>query len=69
MSRLINKRTRAQHAAWTRWHQIVAILLALVLGLLWVADRGPDFAPTADNCCGKRTVVTILPPASVPTPP
>ncbi len=69
MTRLINRRSLAQHAAWTRWHQVVAILLALLLLLLWATGRGPNFAPTADHCCGKRKAIAILPPASVPPPP
>jgi len=69
MTRLINKRNLAQHAAWTRWHQVVAILLVLLLLLLWIGGRGPAFAPSADHCCGKRRAVTILPPASVPRAP
>jgi hypothetical protein len=69
MTRLVNGRTPAQHVAWTRWHVVVAILLALSLLLLWLGGRGPGFPTTVDTCCSKPRAVAILPPAAMPAVP
>jgi OOP family OmpA-OmpF porin len=63
MNRLINGRTRLQHAVWTRWHSIVAILLALLVLALWLAGRGPGSSSASGGCCGKARPVVIAPPA------
>jgi outer membrane protein OmpA-like peptidoglycan-associated protein len=64
MSRLINGRTRAQHAVWNRWHGIVATLLALLLVVLWLTGRGPGSAAAGGTCCGKARSVVIAPPVA-----
>lgn len=65
MTRLINGRTPEQHAAWNRWHAIIAILLALLLLILWFMGRGPGFATAGGTCCGVAATQT----AAVATPP
>ena len=57
MTKLINGRTPEQHAAWNRWHAIVAALLALLLLILWFTGKGPGFATAAGSCCGAAAPV------------
>lgn len=64
MTRLINGRTPEQHAAWNRWHSIIAILLALLLVMLWFGGRGPGYAAAGGSCCGA----TAPEAAAVATP-
>ena len=61
MTTLINGRTPEQHAAWNRWHLIVAVLLALLLLILWFTGRGPGFATAGGACCAT----TVPEPAAV----
>lgn len=68
MTRLINGRTRAQHSVWTRWHVVVAIVLALLLVLLWLMGRGPGLASAGSACCGKAKPVVIVPPPAAVFP-
>ena len=69
MTRLINGRTPEQHAAWNRWHSIIAALLALLLVMLWFGGRGPGYATAGGSCCGTTAteaaaVATQQPPAA-----
>ena len=57
MTKLINGRTPEQHAAWNRWHAIVAALLALLLLILWFTGKGPGFATATGSCCGAAAPV------------
>ena len=68
MTRLINGRTPDQQAAWNRWHAIVAVLLALLLLVLWIAGRGPGQAVAGGACCGHAPEVAAVAPAPVATP-
>jgi outer membrane protein OmpA-like peptidoglycan-associated protein len=68
MTRLINGRTPEQHAAWNRWHAIVAVLLALLLLVLWIAGRGPGHAVAGGACCGQAPEAVAVAPAPVPAP-
>ena len=71
MTKLINGRTPEQHAAWNRWHAIIAALLALLLLILWFIGKGPGFAMSGGACCGTAEPVaaTPVPPTPVaPTP-
>jgi len=71
MTRLINGRTPEQHAAWNRWHVIIAILLALLLLILWFTGRGPGFADASGSCCGvaaPETTPAVATPAPVAAP-
>jgi len=52
MTTLINGRTPEQHAAWNRWHAIIAALLALLLLVLWFTGKGPGYASGSGSCCG-----------------
>jgi len=61
MTTLINGRTPEQLAAWNRWHGIVAILLAILLLLLWLAGRGPGHAAAGGSCCGVAAPVAEAP--------
>jgi outer membrane protein OmpA-like peptidoglycan-associated protein len=65
MTRLINGRSPEQHAAWNRWHSIIAILLALLLLAMWLGGRGPGYAAAGGSCCGAAAPAT----AAVATPP
>jgi OOP family OmpA-OmpF porin len=73
MTRLINGRTPEQHAAWNRWHSIIAILLALLLIMLWFGGRGPGHATAGGSCCGatapETAAVATPPPAAAPAMP
>ena len=73
MTRLINGRMPEQHAAWNRWHLIIAVLLALMLLFLWLTGRGPGHATADGGCCGALApaVATDAPPPvdAVATPP
>jgi OOP family OmpA-OmpF porin len=70
MTRLINGRAPEQHAAWNRWHMIIAILLALLLIMLWLGGKGPGYAKTGGSCCGaaapETAAVATPPPATAP---
>jgi OOP family OmpA-OmpF porin len=71
MTRLINGRTPEQHAAWNRWHSIIAILLALLLIMLWFGGRGPGYATAGGSCCGAGapgTAAVETPPAAASAP-
>ena len=71
MTRLINGRTPEQHAAWNRWHSIIAILLAILLILLWFGGRGPGHATAGGSCCGTaapETAAVATPPPPPPAP-
>jgi outer membrane protein OmpA-like peptidoglycan-associated protein len=65
MTTLINGRTPEQHAAWNRWHAIVAALLAALLLILWFTGRGPGFATAGGACCGVAAPApaAVVPPA------
>jgi hypothetical protein len=68
MTTLINGRTPAQHAAWNRWHLLIAVVLALLLLLLWLADRGPGHALATGSCCGVAATAEVAPAVpAVPT--
>lgn len=69
MIKLINGRTPEQHAAWNRWHLIVAALLTLLLIILWLIGRGPGHATASGSCCGApapEAVAVATPPPSTP---
>lgn len=70
--RLIDGRTPEQHAAWNRWHAIIALLLALLLLILWLMGRGPGYAAAGGTCCGaaapEAAAVPAAPPAAAPAP-
>jgi len=68
MTTLINGRTPAQHAAWNRWHLVIAVVLALLLLLLWLADRGPGHALATGSCCGVAATADMA-PAVLPAAP
>jgi outer membrane protein OmpA-like peptidoglycan-associated protein len=68
MTRLINGRTPERHAAWNRWHAIIAVLLALLLLVLWIAGRGPGHAVADGACCGQATGTAAVAPAPVARP-
>jgi OOP family OmpA-OmpF porin len=68
MTRLINGRTEDQHAAWNRWHAFIAVLLALLLLVLWIAGRGPGRAVAGAVCCGHAPEAAPIAPAPVATP-
>ena len=55
MTRLINGRTPEQHAAWNRWHAIIAVLLVLLLLIFWFIGKGPGFAMAGGACCGTAS--------------
>ena len=61
MTKLINGRTPEQHAAWNRWHAIIAALLALLLLILWFIGKGPGFATAGGACCGTAEPVAATP--------
>ena len=66
MTKLINGRTAEQHAAWNRWHAIIAALLVLLLLILWFIGKGPGFATAGGACCGtaepEPAAVAVVPP-------
>jgi len=68
MTQLINGRTPEQHAAWNRWHAIIAALLALLLLILWFSGKGPGFATSGGSCCGTATPVAATPVAPAAEP-
>jgi len=68
MTKLINGRTPEHQAAWNRWHAIIAVLLALLLLMLWIAGRGPGHAVAGGACCGQVTGTAAVAPAPVATP-
>ena len=68
MTKLINGRTPEQHAAWNRWHAIIAALLALLLLILWFIGKGPGFATAGGVCCGTAEPVAATPVAPPPEP-
>jgi OOP family OmpA-OmpF porin len=68
MTKLINGRTPEHQAAWNRWHAIIAVLLALLLLILWIAGRGPGHAVAGGACCGQATGTAAVAPAPVTTP-
>jgi outer membrane protein OmpA-like peptidoglycan-associated protein len=68
MTTLINGRTPEQYARWNRWHLLIAIILAVLLLLLWLAGKGPGFATSAGSCCGAATPVAATPVAPAPEP-
>ena len=68
MTTLINGRTPEQLAAWNRWHGIVAILLAILLLLLWLAGRGPGHAAAGGGCCGVPDTEDYCPGTPAATP-
>jgi OmpA-OmpF porin, OOP family len=47
------------HARYSRWTWIIALLLAIVLLLLWMTGRGPG---AASACCGATGDATTPPP-------
>jgi len=68
MTQLINGRAPEQHAAWNRWHAIIAALLALLLLILWFSGKGPGFATSGGSCCGTATPVAATPVAPAAEP-
>jgi outer membrane protein OmpA-like peptidoglycan-associated protein len=66
---LINGRTPEQWIAYDRWRLIVAVLLALLLLVLWLADRGPGRAAACCAAPGSETAAAAPPPALPATPP
>jgi outer membrane protein OmpA-like peptidoglycan-associated protein len=68
MTKLINGRTPAQDAAWNRWHLLIAIVLALLLLLLWLAGRGPGHAVATGSCCGVAAPAVVAPVAPAAEP-
>jgi outer membrane protein OmpA-like peptidoglycan-associated protein len=68
MTQLINGRTPEQHAAWNRWHAIIAALLALLLLILWFSGKGPGFATSGGSCCGTAAPVAATPVAPATEP-
>ena len=68
MTKLIDGRTPEQHAAWNRWHAIVAALLALLLLVLWFLGKGPGFATAGGACCGTAEPIAATPVVPTPEP-
>lgn len=67
---LINGRTAEQWRAYDRWKLIVAVVLALLLLVLWLADRGPGRAAACCAVPGTDGAAVAPPPAAAPaTPP
>lgn len=67
---LINGRTPEQWRAFDRWKLIVAVVLALLLLVLWLADRGPGRAAACCALPGAETAAVAPPPPVAPaTPP
>ncbi len=69
MTKLINGRTPEQHAAWNRWHAIIAALLVLLLLILWFIGKGPGFATAGGACCGTAEPIAATPTPVAPPPP
>jgi outer membrane protein OmpA-like peptidoglycan-associated protein len=57
-------RTPERHAKLNLWHAIVAVLLALLLLVLWIAGRGPGYAAVGGSCCGKPAPIAAAPAAA-----
>jgi outer membrane protein OmpA-like peptidoglycan-associated protein len=68
MTTLINGRTPEQHAAWNRWHAIIAALLALLVLILWLSGKGPGFATATGSCCGVAVPVAAAPAVAPAVP-
>ncbi len=68
---IMNGRTLEQWSAYDRWKLIVAVVLAALLLLVWMAGRGPG-RPAA--CCGvpepgaEAAVTPPVAPAATPLP-
>jgi outer membrane protein OmpA-like peptidoglycan-associated protein len=63
---LINGRTPEQWRAFDRWKLIVALVLAALLIVLWVAGAGPG---RATACCGVPETGPAAPAAAAVAPP
>jgi len=68
MTTLINGRTPEQHAAWNRWHAIIAALLALLVLILLLTGKGPGFATATGSCCGVAAPMATVSAVAPATP-